>query len=49
MSKSHYKLAPPHGDRIYWQSTQRIDSRVEEISANREWFWQHQQATGEEK
>ena len=38
MSKPRYRLAPPHGDRIYWQGP-RVDSRVEEISADRAWFW----------
>lgn len=38
MSKPRYKLAPPHGDRIYWQGP-RVDSRVEEVSADRQWFW----------
>lgn len=39
MTKPKYKLAPPHGDRIYWNSVSHVDSRVEEISADRDWFW----------
>lgn len=38
-AKPKYELAPPHGDRIYWQRRVAGDSRVEEISCDRDWFW----------
>lgn len=46
-ARIRYRLSPPHGDRIYWQNTQRIDSRVEEISCDRNWFWRGLNTTTE--
>ena len=40
-SHRRFVLDPPHGERIFWRSVRSIpgDSRTEQISASRDWFW----------
>lgn len=39
--KPYYRFLHRGGDRYYWEGP-RIDSRVEQVSCNVDWFWNAQ-------
>jgi hypothetical protein len=44
-TRTRYKFLGREGNRYVWESTRRIDSRVERITCNIYWFWSYRPTT----